>query len=459
MFTPREVEAALSAVSDRVQQGISFEAVSIDSRTAKPGDLFIAIQGPKFDGHRFLEDACRRGARGFVVRRGSPEWENIPSLTNVFSVEDTTEALGNLAKAYLGRFKLRSVAVTGSCGKTTTKELCFRTLSKKYSVHATQGNLNNQYGLPLTIFRIAGGHDVFLAELGANHPGDIEYLSGIASPEIGIITSVYPAHLEGFGSMDGVYRAKLELGAACEKKNGILIVNGDNEELVRRARKLGVRLVTFGRNAENEYRAENVCREGDGVALSVRGHRFRLRSRALFNADNLLAAVTLAHVMGVSFDEMPAEFHDFQAAGGRFETRTFGKGVSVVYDAYNANPGSVMRSLESFAGLKTDNRRMIAVLGDMKELGNESRELHRNIGRNLEMFGLDELVAVGSDALEIAEGAKEKGACGCIRYFQNNREASEFLSATLRSGDMVLLKGSRSMKLEEILECLENKFA
>ncbi|HNV86311.1 MAG TPA: UDP-N-acetylmuramoyl-tripeptide--D-alanyl-D-alanine ligase [Candidatus Omnitrophota bacterium] len=456
MLTSEDLEAALEISPPGFIRKTVFKGISIDSRTLTPGDVFFAIQGPRFDGHSFLKEARGKGAVAFVVNRSAVSDADLSGYENVFPVSDTTRALGQVSNYYRRQRSVRSIAVTGSAGKTTTKEFCHLLLSKRYSVHATSGNLNNQFGLPLTVFRLKPEHQILLAEMGASRSGDIAYLCGIAEPDIGIVTNVYPAHLEGFGSLGKVYDAKLELGAAVAKRNGTLIVNGDDEELVRRAKKFGVRLLTFGRMPGNDFRMTDVARTGEAVCFRVNQRDFfEIPTPAVFNADNFLAAMALAVEMEISSEDIREALKAFRPVAGRFEIRDLRNGVRVVYDAYNANPGAVLRSLESFSALRGDRGRMIAVLGDMKELGPESCLLHREVGRSLKRFGLDALLSVGPESGAIAEGARRENACGEIRHFPNNEEVRLFLSSFAKEGDMIFLKGSRSMKLEEVLDGLE----
>jgi len=460
MLTPEDLEAALQISSSSLGKEIVFWGVSIDSRTLNRGDVFFAIQGPRFDGHCFLNEARERGAAAFVVNASAVQDLDLTAYRNIFPVFDTTQALGRVANYCRNKRPLCSIGVTGSAGKTTTREFCALLLSKQFSVHATSGNLNNQFGLPLTVSRLEDAHQILLSEMGANHAGEIEYLCSIAEPDIGIITNIYPAHLEGFGSLEKICEAKLELAAAVEKRNGTLIVNGDQEMLVSRAKKFKVRLVTFGRKPGNDFRVTDITRKNGSICFQVnQRYFFEIATQALFNADNFSAAMALAVEMKIPFEKIREASREFRPVTGRFEIRSLGNGIRVVYDAYNANPGAVLRSLESFAELRNGKRRMIAVLGDMKELGPESAELHREVGRSLDRFRLDALVVVGKEAEAFAQGAREKNACGEICHFPSNGEVSAFLSSFVKEGDMIFLKGSRSMKLEEVMNGLEKRFS
>ncbi len=457
MFQLNDFERALGASVMGEKKERRIWGVSIDSRTLKPGDAFFAIKGKKLDGHRFLLEARDKGASAFVVERES--WDKTRYLVseNIFLVKNTTIAFGKLARWFRQKHKARRAAITGSCGKTTTKQIAFLLLRRKYNILATEGNLNNQFGLPLTVFHLSQDHEVLLAEMGASQPGDIQYLSEILEPEVGLITNVHRAHLEGFGSVDKIYEAKLELATALEKTKGTLIVCGDNRELLKRAGKFRTRMITFGRWQENDFSITSTSKAKGLIEFEInQRYRFSIRTHALFNLDNFLAGIVLAHEMGVPFDLLEGEIRDFRPPAGRFELHTLRDGVSIIHDAYNANPGSMIRALESFSELEELGERKIAVLGDMKELGAESQEFHRQIGRELKRFHIPVLVTVGEDSLEIAKGASLSRTCDEIYSFKDNQEAISFLLSFIRPGDALLIKGSRAMKLEEIVSALSN---
>ncbi|MBI4549911.1 MAG: UDP-N-acetylmuramoyl-tripeptide--D-alanyl-D-alanine ligase [Candidatus Omnitrophica bacterium] len=454
MLALTDFELALGTAAQGNRRELVAAGVSIDSRSLRAGEAFVAIRGAAHDGHRFAEQAREKGAAIFVIDRAA--WPSLRAVLgeNVLVVEDTTEALGRLAAYWRGKRAILRAAITGSSGKTTTKDLAKRLLARKYSVLATEGNLNNQYGLPLTLFKLDGSQDAVLAEIGASRPGDIEYLAGILDPGIGLITNVHPAHLEGFGSLEKVYETKLELGAHVARRGGTLLVNGDNPELRRRALGLGAEVLTFGRDAANDFTIENISAGGEWLRFRMAGRDFGLKSPALFNLENFASALVLAHAAGVPWEMLEGDLEDFAGQPGRFEIRRLPGEVTVVHDAYNANPGSMRQSLIAFDRLADLGSRKIAVLGDMKELGADSWSLHREIGRGWKDYAIPFLVTVGKDSRAIGEGAAESGGAEHICHFDVNREAGDFLRGFLRPGDAVFLKGSRSMKLEDILNGL-----
>lgn len=434
--------------------------ISIDSRTLERGDVFFAIRGQRLDGHDFLREAKDKGACAFVIeKRFTSKVRSIVS-ENVLEVDDTTIAFGKLAKYYRQKHNLKALAVTGSCGKTTTRQMAHSLLSRKYGVLASDGNLNNQFGLPLTIFRLHRGHQVLLAELGASRPHDVAYLAEILAPEIGLITNVYPAHLEGFGSLEKVYETKLELADYLEKMGGTLIVNGDFKELKQRAQDFRVKMITFGRDRDNDFFISSLNVDHDHTEFEINErYQFRVRTHALFNVDNFLAGIVLAHEAGVSWNVLEGAIDDFQPLSGRFELVTLPQDISVIHDAYNANPGSMIQSLASFAAWDDLGKRKIAILSDMRELGSESGKLHRRVGREMKPLHIPILVTIGDQAAEIAKGASESGSCKEIYSFADHQEALLFLFSLIRPGDALFLKGSRAMKLEELLDALKSELS
>jgi UDP-N-acetylmuramoyl-tripeptide--D-alanyl-D-alanine ligase len=454
MLALNDFETALGKAAEGLRRETVASGVSIDSRSLQPGEAFVAIRGVNHDGHEFARQAREKGASVFVVDRKA--WPSLKTVLaeNVLVVEDTTIALGRLAAYWRRRREVLRVAITGSSGKTTTKDLARLLLARKYNVLATEGNLNNQFGLPLTLLKLNGKQDALLAEIGASRAGDIEYLAGILDPAVGLITNIHPAHLQGFGTLDKVYETKLKLGVHLAGRGGTLIVNGDHAELRSRALSLGVKTITFGRESGNDFRIEDLPAEADWIRFRLAGRRFGLRTPAWFNLENFAAALVLARAAGVPWELLEGDLDDFSAQPGRFEVKGLPGGLVLVHDAYNANPGSMLQALIAFDRHSDLGSRKIAVLGDMKELGPDSRALHREIGLSWGQFRIPVLVTVGADSRAIGEGAAECGNAGPILHFDTNREAGDFLSGFLRPGDAVFLKGSRSMKLEDIVNGL-----
>ena len=424
--------------------------LSIDSRRLRPHDAFFAIRGPRFDGHAFVQDVAARGASCLIVSRLPDPIPPVP----VIVVPETTRALGDAAAFHRRQFRIPVIAVTGSCGKTTTKELIAHLLSQDYEVLKTQGTQNNHIGLPLTLLGLSGSHDVAVVELGSNHSGEIAYLARIASPTIAVITNVGPAHLEGFGSLDEVRREKVSLLDALDPK-GTAIVPGDQLEVLLQAKsRLGpqARLLTFGSSSQCGIQAEDIRREDNGLSVRLRGRegRFFIPVPGSHNVENTLAALTCVNALGISLEAVRNRLTSFSTLPMRSQLMR-GPGVTVLNDCYNANPLSFARALETLKDL--DVRRTVVVAGDMLELGACSHAAHEAIGRLAARLGIDVVVAVGSFAAAVAKGASESGrttvvTCGTLE------EVQQRLPSMLQDGDGVLIKGSRKLQLERITEWL-----
>jgi len=426
--------------------------VSIDSRSLVPGELFFAIRGPRCDGHDFLEAVSRLGAAGAVVDRLWAAKNARSADLPVFVVEDTTLALGQLAGVMRSKSKVTSCAVTGSCGKTTSKELLRHILSTKYKVHATQGNLNNQYGLPLTLLSMPAESDFLVAELGASKLGDVAYLAAIARPEYGLLTNVHAAHLAGFGSLDNIYDAKLELAEYLAAHKGTLLVWGDDHKLRVKAKSFGGKVLTFGRETENDYCLTEFEQRSEQALMRVNAERaIQIERFGSRHPMNCLATAALGDMLGLSMEEIEAGINHYRPVPGRWERVELGNGIIIINDAYNANPGSVAFALEQFHAQPKSGGRRIVVLGSMLELGTFSEELHREIGRALANFGFDLVLTVGEEARWIGNELKLRTSSGQIEHFKDARKAGVFLQANLRGEDLVLLKGSRSVGLEKII--------
>lgn len=431
--------------------------VSIDTRSIEAGHLFFAISGPRFDGHDFIQEALARNAYGVVVAEEKWEASRPRGVRNVFRVRNTTEALGKLASQYRANRKFKTLAVTGSCGKTSTKQLAHYLLSLHGAVGSTLGNWNNQYGLPLSLLAERRPLDLFLAEIAASQRGDIAYLCKILDPDLGLITNVYPAHLAGIGTLEDVYRTKLELAASLEKKKGTLLVWGDDSRLVELAQQYDVILKTFGSRPDADYRMSGLREEDDFFSFTLNDkYHFQIRAGAGFTVDNYLAAMALAHEAGIPLEDMPERLDKVPAPAGRFQFCRLGKGITVINDAYNANPGSMKKALEAFSHSRKWANRKIAVLGEMRELGEQSLALHREIGAGFAEWNIDSLFTVGDEALPIHEAAQETGKVRNCQHFNTNEELGDNLLAFLRSGDTVLIKGSRRVRLEEVFEMLRS---
>jgi UDP-N-acetylmuramoyl-tripeptide--D-alanyl-D-alanine ligase len=437
-----------------VAPGAPFSGVSIDSRTLSAGQAFFAIQGPRFDGHEFLHDVMARGAGAAVVHREAPSPEGLPLVR----VSDTTRALADLARHARRAASLPVVAITGSAGKTTTKEMTAALLGAPDSVLKTEGNLNNQYGVPLTLLRLEPAHAFVVLELGMSAPGELRTLSAIAEPDVAVITNVGPAHLEFFASVDAIAAAKAEVLASL-RPGGLAVLNGDDARLRRVGEGIRHRVVWFGRDRRHDVAAENWRGTPTGmrfdlwiegrkldVALSLAGPHFVM---------DFLAAAAAARALGVSAEAIASRAPSLRAVRHRGDVLRLGQEITLIDDCYNSSPDALQAALVALSLARP--RRRVAILGDMLELGPSGLELHRAAGERAAACS-DLLVAVGPLALAFLEGARPAGmADRALVYFPDARAALAS-ALLLEPGDAVLVKGSRGMHLESVVEAIVGRF-
>ncbi len=429
----------------------SVAGVSIDSRTLRPGELFVALRGERFDGHDFLAAARQRGAGAALVERPLVA----PDGLALVQVDDTTLALGELGRSARQAFDGPVVAITGSVGKTTTKEIAAALMGTLGPLLKTEGNLNNQYGLPLTLLRLQPEHRAAVLELGMNHAGELRRLTRLARPDVAVITAVAAVHLEFFDSVDAIAAAKAEILEGLGPR-GVAVLNADDERLRRVGQAHPGRVVWFGRDRACEVSAGN-------WRGSLAGMRFDLRldGRVLdvalplagaHNLTNFLAAAAAAHAAGVAPEALAAAASRVAPASHRGEVRRLAGGVTLLDDSYNSNPAAVTAAVAAL-GL-SGARRRVAVLGDMLELGPGGPELHRQAGRRL-AGQVELLAAVGPLAREILAGAREAGLPPeALLAFPDAAAAAAELPALVRPGDAVLVKGSRGVRLETVVAAL-----
>ncbi len=426
--------------------------VSTDSRTVKSGQLFFALRGDQFDGHGYLEKAMMRGAAGCVVSR---DWLAVQpnSVNGLFlPVSDPLAALQELAKAYRQQFKFPVIAITGSNGKTTTKDMMAAVLSKRYRILKTKGNLNNHIGLPLSICGWGFGPELAILEMGTNHFGEIKRLCEIAQPTHGLITNIGKGHIGFFHDLAGVARAKGELIEAL-REDGIAFLNGDDPFLTPFLSK-AIKTITFGFDEKNSIQGEFLRLDVKAnPSMSINGKTVKLSIPGRMNLYNALAAVAAGLSFNVPWEDIREALESFRASDKRMAVEEWG-GVTILNDAYNANPTSVKQAFETLISIQTKGRR-IAVLGDMLELGELSQEEHRQVGQWAEETGLDALYTYGSDMHYAAESAKEQGL-EQVCHFKAKMELIEALKEDIRAGDSLLVKGSRGMQMEEVIEGLRD---
>ena len=470
-LTLREVAGLLGASCDA--PGRIANNYSMDSRTLGPGSLFFAIRGPHFDGHDFVGQAFGRGAVGAVVERsfaarleagepGAPAW-----ASGLIPVHDTTSALQDLARAVRRRWGRRLVAVTGSTGKTTTKELIAAALSTRFATHKSSGNLNNQYGVPLALLALEPAHEIAVLELGMSAAGEIAQLARISAPQIGVVTNVAAAHLQFFSSVDAIAAAKHELIE--ELKNpATAVLNCDDERVRRFAEGFAGQVITFGFGESAAVRASNFRLEaGEKPEISRSTFWARTPSGAAqielslpgrHNAENALAAIAVAEVAGIPLDALVETFRHFRPLHQRTEVLNV-LGAVVINDSYNSNPRAMEQMLDVLAAWPRAARRIV-VAGQMLELGPGSPELHRDVGRRCFEAGVDFLIGVQGDARYLVEGAVAAGmSAERTRFFVDSTEAGQLCSEIIGPGDVILVKGSRAVRLEAVVDLLKKGVA
>jgi UDP-N-acetylmuramoyl-tripeptide--D-alanyl-D-alanine ligase len=454
-----EVAAILGASCDapeRIAQGFS-----IDSRTILPGQAFFAIRGPRLDGHQFVKQALERGAAFAVVERSFQEQAEPALAPFLLPARDTTEALQQLAHAVRRKWGRRLVAVTGSTGKTTTKELIAALLARRFAVYKSLGNLNNFFGLPLALLGLESRHEVAVVELAMSAAREIASLARIASPQIGVVTNVAPVHLQFFDSLDSIALAKRELIDNLESP-ATAVLNYDDSRVRQFAEGFAGRVVTFGFGKGAELRATELCRVPKGGSkFLVTGPEFTsefyLPLPGRHNVENALAALATATLFEIPPAELQQALGSFQNLHQRSEILTLPGEITVINDSYNSNPLAMERMLETLAAWPQARRRIV-VAGEMLELGQESPAWHRRIGRKSVECGADWLLAIHGDARFFIEGAAEAGLPdGHSRFFSTAAEAGEYCLALLEPGDVVLVKGSRGVHLETVTGLLEAK--
>jgi UDP-N-acetylmuramoyl-tripeptide--D-alanyl-D-alanine ligase len=437
--------------------GTSFVGVSTDSRSIKPGALFFALRGEHFDGHRFLATAIEHGGKGAVVdQEVDPPADHAVALIRV---ADTLQALGDLAHLWRERHPIPLVAVVGSNGKTTTKEMAAAILEKRYTVMKNTGNLNNLIGLPLSLLQINSTVGVAILEMGMNRKGEILRLTQIAAPDLGILTNIAPAHLEGLGSIEGVMQAKGELLQGMEA-SGRLIFNADDHRAAVLSSRFAGNKTSFGIDNRADWTARDIrTQENGNVSFQLQGPADKtsvsLQLLGRHQVYNALAAAAAVSHLGAVTDDIKEGLEGFAPPAMRMEVVTLGKGIRVINDAYNANPRSMEAALltlqEQAGGSK------IAVLGDMWELGAYAENAHRELGRTVHENGINRLFLLGRFASQVAEGAAQAGMDPHnISIGKDHRAVAQMLARTVKAGDWVLVKGSRIMRMEEVIKELKD---
>lgn len=427
--------------------------VSTDSRTIRPGDCFFALTGENFDGHDYVPQVLAKGAACAVVSRDVEA-----GFGPILKVRDTIQALGDLARTYRRMNPFQVVAITGSVGKTTTRQIVHHVLSRRFRTHQAQKSFNNNIGLPLTLLGAPPDSEVIIAEIGANHPGEIAPLTRIAQPDIAVVTNAHPAHLEGFGDLATIVKEKLSIAEGLSDA-GVFLVNGDIELLAATARSLGRPFRTFGRSPDADYRVEQIACSGTSSTFVIRGTRVHLPLSGPGNVENAVAAWAVCDQFGLTADDFARAVADLPAVSMRAETLQIGS-LTVLNDCYNANPASMRNALAMLANLRSASdanrhRRLVFICGRMAELGQQTESLHEELGVAAAEAGVDLLVAVGEEPKTTARVARQTARHDLQTIcFDDTQSTCEHVQEFLREDDIILVKGSRTARLERVVHQL-----
>jgi len=442
-----------------------FTGVSIDSRTTKPSDCFFAIPGENFDGHDYVAEAFAKGAVCAVVSKDIPVGK--PADKPILKVEDTIKALGDFAGEYRRQSNFKVVAITGSAGKTTTKEIAYQALSQCFRVYQSPKSFNNNIGLPLTLLGAEADDQIVIAELGSNHPSEIAHLTRIAAPDIAVVINVHPAHLEGFGDLQTIIQEKLSISEGL-KPDGVFIINADCKDLVRNCRAKGIKFITFGKSDGAHYQAKNISYEASATRFTVDSTEVYLPLPGPGNVENALAAWAVCRQLGLAIEDFANAVRSVSPVTMRAELLQIGT-LTVLNDCYNANPASMKNALNILTGLDpAGKRRLVFICGDMAELGPQTESLHAELGISIAKTKVGLLLSVGKFAKIAAETAKTTAEQNFeskemeslqIKCFDDTISACNNLHEIIKDYDIILAKGSRTIGLEKVVEKLQELFS
>lgn len=444
-----KINDVVKAAAGKLLQGnkdLVVREVSTDSRKIIKGSLFIAIGGERFDGHDFITDAIKKGARAIVVSRDVKCSEKIA----VIRVKDTTRALGHIARFYRDQFQIPVIAITGSVGKTTTKEMLACVLEKKMKVLKNIKTENNHFGVPQTLLKLKKSHKIVVLELGTNQFGDISWLTYIANPTVAILTSVGESHLEGLKTAQGVFKEKFNLvRRMCPQ--GTVIFNGDNRYLGKiRKIKIPQRKIMYAIKGKAHNRATQIERkDGHHIEFKARGKEFSLKTPAIHNVYNALAVISCGYLQGVAYADIKDALAHFSFDNGRSEVRKI-HGVWIINDSYNANPVSFRSAIQTLDAFQARGKKIL-ICADMLELGNHSMRLHEEIGKAIAKTHIDYVMAIGEFSKYIVRQLKNKNRIHAFHY-SNIENIYKGLKTICTPEDVVLIKGSRGMHMERIVE-------
>ncbi len=447
-----------SLVGGKMPLGAS--GVSIDSRKIRKNQLFVAIEGPNFDGHDYVAEAFEKGSAGALVEKHPQIQDARRNCAAVIKVDSTRKALLEMARHWRNSFPdLKVAAITGSNGKTTTKNMTYSILSVSGNALSTSGNLNNRIGLPLSLLGLEEKHNFCVLEMGMNSFGEIRTLADVASPDVGTITTVGKAHLEGMGDLEGVARAKGELVENFTEKN-TFCVNIDDPRVAGIADGVRCRKITYGVTSPEAFiRADDISHDemesiGFTIHIGERSARTKIRGIGAHNVSNALAASAVAYSLGCEMNEILAGLEKYVPSAMRMEVMRSPSGIRIINDSYNANPDSMRAALDELASHRRSGAKAVAVLGDMLELGESSEREHRLIGEHICGLGLDMVVAMGEFSQHLVSAA---GGQTAAYVAGSPQEAAALLLDTCAEQDIVLVKGSRGMKMERVIQILYKK--
>ena len=428
----------------------SFTGVSTDSRTIKAGDCFFALTGENFDGHEYIADAFAKGAVCAVVNKNRVT--SYEPRGTVLIVNDTIKALGDFAAEYRRQADYKVVAITGSAGKTTTRQIAYHVLSQYYRVYQSPKNFNNNIGLPLTLLGADPEDKIVIAELGTNHPGEIAYLTQIAQPDIAVVINVHLAHLEGLGDLQTITREKLSIAEGLQP-DGVLIVNSDLVKYACSGSVAYSKILTFGKSNDSDYQISNIIYKGLSSSFIINDTKIELPLPGLGNVENAVAAWAICNQFGLTIGDFAQAIRTLQTISMRTEVLHIGT-LTVINDCYNANPASMENALDILSNLSTERKgRLVFICGDMAELGQQSQTLHAELGAAVVKAGVQVLLTVGKLSKITAEAAEKAANYDIqIKCFDDTISACNNLQQLIKDYDIILVKGSRIAKLELIVE-------
>lgn len=453
-----EIARIVGAAADRIVSSAAVDDVCVDSRLARSGSLFFALPGARADGHDFVQDVLRAGGSAVVERgRVAP-----PAGGRVLEVDSPLKALHALAAFYLAKHRVKTAAVTGSMGKTTTKDFCAAVLSQRFHVHKTDGNRNTDIGVPLTVFGLDSSHDAVVFELGMRHSGEIRQLAHLVRPDVAVVTNVGPVHLETMGTIENIAAAKAEILEGLTP-DGCAVLNNDDPRIATWMPIRAAQTLAYGLGADCDLRAVDVGEDSDGKAeFTARWRseavRVRLPIPGVHNIHNALAALGVGVWFGVPFSAACRGLEKAVFSGMRLQVEETCCGVTLINDCYNSNPQSAAAALDIIKGMD-NHRRRVLVLGDMLELGDSAYASHVELGRSCAQAG-DRLLFVGAWGDAVREGALDEGmASSAVTLVEDSETAARLAVDLVHAGDVVLLKGSRGVSLETVAAALHKKEA